>query len=180
MKKITKEKQLKIDNKANRISEIKLAKLPTKINILAIDQATKCGIAYELVGERPKWELWKLDIKNKESQGMKWLRFESKLKTFIVNNDIKVIAYELPAGRNINPIIHSSKLICIIEKMCAELNMEYIELSTGSIKKFATGNGNAKKDMMVEFAKKLWRYEGEDDNEADALHILHYLKTKIN
>ena len=71
-------------------------------------------------------------------------------------------------------------MICIIEKLCAELDLEYIELATGAIKKFATGNGNAGKPLMVEFAKKLWNYEGEDDNEADALHILHYLKTKIN
>jgi Holliday junction resolvasome RuvABC endonuclease subunit len=180
MKKVSKAKLEKLENKANRIAELKMAKVATKKNILGIDQATKCGIAYELVGSKPKSELWLLEIRNKESQGMKWLRFESKLKNFIVINKIEVIAYELPAGRNINPIIHSSKLICIIEKLCAEMNLEYIELSTGSIKKFATGNGNAKKDLMVEFAKKLWAYDGEDDNEADALHILHYLKTKIN
>lgn len=180
MKKVSKAKLEKLENKANRVAEIKVAKIPTKINILGIDQATNCGIAYELVGNKPKTELWKLEIRNKESQGMKWLRFESRLKNFIVNNDIKVIAYELPAGRNINPIIHSSKLIGVIEKICAELNLEYIELATGAVKKFATGNGNAKKDLMIEFAKKLWKYEGEDDNEADALHILHYLKTKIN
>lgn len=180
MKKITKAKQQKLDEKTRRINELKLARRPTEMNILALDQATNCGVAYELVGKPVKAELWKLEIKNKESQGMKWLRFEGRLKTFIKENDIKVIAYELPAGRNINPIIHSSKLICIVEKLCAELGLEYIELSTGAIKKFATNNGNAKKDLMVEFAKRLWKYEGEDDNEADALHILHYLKTKIN
>lgn len=180
MKKISKAKQEQLDNKARRVNEIKLAKRPTEINILALDQATNCGVAYELVGQPPKVELWKLDIKNKESQGMKWLRFEGRLRTFVKENDIKVIAYELPAGRNINPIIHSSKLICIVEKLCAELGLEYIELATGAIKKFATNNGNAKKDLMVEFAHKLWKYEGKDDNEADALHILHYLKTKIS
>jgi Holliday junction resolvasome RuvABC endonuclease subunit len=111
---------------------------------------------------------------------MKWLRFESRLKQFIVSNKIKVVAYELPAGRNINPIIHSSKLICIIEKICAELDLEYVELATGAIKKFATGNGGAGKPLMIEFAEKLWGYEGDDDNQADALHILHFLKSKIN
>lgn len=179
MKKLSKEKQRKLDKKNERILEIKKAKKPSSLNILAIDQATNCGIAYEVNGEKPKCELWNLSIKNKESQGMKWLRFEAKLKSFIVNKDIKVIAYELPAGRNINPIIHSSKLICIVEKLCAELEIEYIELSTGSIKFFATGNGNANKSMMIEYANKLWGYTGKDDNEADALHILHYLKSKI-
>lgn len=180
MKKISKALTEKLEKKAIRVSEISKARKSTNVNILAIDQATSCGIAYELVGEKPKVELWKLEIKSKESQGMKWLRFESKLKSFIVNKKIKIIAYELPAGRNINPIIHSSKLICIIEKLCAELGLDYIEMATGAIKKFATGNGNAKKDLMIKFASKLWGYEGEDDNEADALHILHLLKSKIN
>jgi len=180
MAKLTKALQIKLEEKTKRITELKAAKKPTTSNILAIDQATICGIAYQLVGDEPKVERWDLSIKNKESQGLKWLRFESRLKAFVTKNKIKVIAYELPAGRNINPIIHSSKLICIVEKLCAELSLEYIELSTGSIKKFATGNGSAKKDMMIEFARKLWGYEGNDDNEADALHILHYLKSKIN
>lgn len=180
MAKMTKALKLKLEEKTKRITELRLSKKPILFNILAIDQATRCGIAYQLVGKQPKVELWDLTIKNKESQGLKWLRFESKLKAFITKNDIKVIAYELPAGRNINPIIHSSKLICIIEKLCAQLSIEYIELSTGSIKKFATGSGSANKDMMIDFAKKLWGYEGGDDNEADALHILHYLKSKIN
>lgn len=177
---MNKAEKLRIEQKQNRISELKLSKKPTNRNILAIDQATKCGIAYEIIGEQPKVELWDLSIKNKESQGLKWLRFESRLKSFLLKNQIKIVAYELPAGRNINPIIHSSKLICIVEKLCAELSLEYIELSTGSIKKFATGSGSANKQLMVEFAQKLWGYSGDNDNEADALHILHYLKSKIN
>lgn len=180
MKKMTKAQQKLIEETEFREEQLRIASKPTGINILAIDQATKSGIAYELVGEAPKVELWDLSIKNKESQGMKWLRFESRLSNFVKENEIKVVAYELPAGRNMNPIIHASKLICIIEKVCAENKIEYLETATGSIKKFATGKGNADKSMMIQAAKELWWYEGSDDNEADALHILHFLKSRIN
>ena len=67
-----------------------------------------------------------------------------------------------------------------MEKVATELEIEYIEFSASSIKKFATNNGNANKELMVEFSKKLWGYEGEDNNIADAIHIVKYLKTKIN
>lgn len=171
----------KLEDKIKRAKEIKLAKKTSPINILGIDQATKCGIAYEVENDpEVKTELWNLEIKTKESQGMKWIRFESRLKQFLNANKIAVLAYELPAGRNMKPIIHSSKLIGIIEKTCVELDIEYIEFSASSVKKFATGNGNANKKLMVEYSKKLWGYKGEDDNEADAIHILKYLKTKIN
>lgn len=176
----TKSKQKAIDDKVGRARKIKTALKPVSMNLMAIDQATKCGIAWQLVGSDYNCELWDLSIKSKESQGMKWIRFESRLKDFLVKNKINVIAYELPSGRNINPIIHSSKLICIIEKLSTELGVEYIEFSSKEVKKFATNNGNAGKPLMIEFADKLWGYKGSDDNEADAIHILHLLKSKIN
>lgn len=178
---MNKAEQQKHDDKIERLKKIKTARNPCPYNIAALDQATLCGISFEAAEtNEPQIELWDLSIGTRESQGMKWLRFESKLKKFLTDNDIQIIAYELPAGRNINPIIHSSKLIAIIEKSCVEMEIEYVEFSAGEVKKFATGNGNANKVMMKEYAKKLWNYEGDDDNEADALHILHLLKAKVN
>jgi crossover junction endodeoxyribonuclease RuvC len=177
----SKAKQKKIDDKVHRAKQLKLSKKQPLINIAAFDQATLCGVAFQASNsDVVNVELWNLKIKSKESQGMKWIRFESRLLKFIRENSIEVIAYELPSGRNINPIIHSSKLIAIIEKTCVENEVEYIEFSASEIKKFATGKGNANKEMMIEYARSLWGYEGKDDNEADALHILHLLKAKIN
>lgn len=180
MKKRSKAKQKLIDEKVKRAGQLRLARKQPSINIVAFDQATMCGVAYQEVGEPFGVELWDLKIKSKESQGMKWIRFEARVKKFLAKHDIKALAYELPSGRNINPIIHSSKLICILEKVCVESGIEYVELSSSEIKKFGTGKGNANKVMMIEAAKELWGYEGEDDNEADAIHILHLLKSKIN
>jgi Holliday junction resolvasome RuvABC endonuclease subunit len=179
-KKITKAQQQKMDDKLHRSNLIKISRRDIKLNIVAFDQATKCGVAFQMVGEQPEVQLWDMALKSKESQGMKWIRFESKVRELLKSKKIKVLAYELPAGRNINPIIHSSKMICILEKTCSELDIEYVEFSAGEVKKFATGSGAAGKPLMIEYAKKLWGYEGEDDNEADALHILHLLKSKIN
>lgn len=178
-KKITKAKRKKIDEQFQRAVEIKKAKKDVLFPIVAFDQATKCGVAYQLPGRQPKTELWNLTLKSYESNGMKWIRFEGKVRDFLKKIKAKAVAYELPAGRNLKPIIHSSKMIGIIEKVATELEIEYIEFSSSQVKKFATGKGNANKEMMIEYAKKLWKFEGQDDNEADALHILHYLKTKL-
>lgn len=180
MKKRTKANQKKIDDKLKRAKQLRLAKKNPTINIAAFDQATMCGVAYQNVGKTYFPELWDLKIRSKESQGMKWIRFEARLKKFLEKHETKVLAYELPSGRNINPIIHSSKLIGVIEKVCVEMEVEYIELSSSEIKKFATGKGNAGKPEMIKYAKELWDYQGDDDNEADAIHILHLLKSKIN
>lgn len=175
-----KEQQRKFDDKIARAKQIKKSRQVPKFPLLGIDQANLSGMAFQTDNmKEPKTELFDLSIGTKESQGFKWLRWESRLRTFLKEKGIKALAYELPAGRNIKPIIHSSKLIAIIEKVCVELEIEYIEFSSSEVKKFATGNGNANKEKMVEAAKKLWGYEGKDDNEADALHILQLLKAKI-
>ncbi len=178
---MTKAEREKRDKKLKRLKEIKISRRPLNLNLAAFDQATLCGVAFQLKGgSPPKSELWDLKINTSESQGMKWIRFESRLRAFLKSLNINALAYELPAGRNIKPIIHSSKLIGVIEKVCVELDVEYIEFSASQIKAFATGNGNAGKPLMIKAAKRLWGYKGDDDNEADALHILHYLKTKLN
>lgn len=176
---MNKKQQKKFYDKKERAFNLKKARIPTTINLMSFDQATKCGVAIELVGQKPFVELWDLSIKNKESQGVKWIRFEKRLKEYIKKYDIKLISYELPAGRNINPIVHSSKLIGIIEKTCVELNIEYMEVPTTGVKKFATGKGIANKEKMLKSANILWGYKGNDDNEADALHILHFTKIRL-
>ena len=43
-----------------------------------------------------------------------------------------------------------------------------------TLKKFVTGNGNAKKDQMREAVHERWGYWYEDDNEADAHALMQY------
>ena len=54
----------------------------------------------------------------------------------------------------------------------------YQGVPVGTIKKHATGKGNASKAMMIEAAQARG-YRPVDDNEADAIAILHWaLETK--
>jgi Holliday junction resolvasome RuvABC endonuclease subunit len=50
----------------------------------------------------------------------------------------------------------------------------YQGVPVGSIKKHATGKGNASKEMMIAAAKARG-FRPADDNEADALAILHWV-----
>ena len=53
-----------------------------------------------------------------------------------------------------------------------DLDCQIIGIPVGTIKKHATGKGNASKEMMIEAARKKLGYKDDDDNEADALWIL--------
>lgn len=60
-----------------------------------------------------------------------------------------------------------------VQTFCEEQGIEYNAVAVGTIKKFWTGKGNAKKDKMI--AEAISRgFKVSDDNEADALALLHY------
>jgi|688.fasta_scaffold286682_1 Holliday junction resolvasome RuvABC endonuclease subunit len=146
-----------------------------KFNILAIDQASNCGWK-----TKNAYGVWDFNTKKDESSGMKMLRFRSKLKEVCELEQINLIVYERVAGRHANSIIHASKMVAMIETFCEENNIEYKAVSATEVKKFATGKGNANKDKMIEAARLKYGYEGNDDNEADAILIYHHTLLELN
>lgn len=140
----------------------------SKINILAIDQASSCGWA-----TRNGSGTWNLKTLKDESSGMKGLRFRSKLKEVCELENINLVVYERVAGMHANSIIHSAKMVAVIEMFCEESGIEYRAYSAPAIKKFATGKGNANKEAMVAAARLKYGYTGTSDDEADALHLYH-------
>ena len=143
------------------------------MKILAIDPSSNTGWAIN----NNIYGLWDLSTRKDESMGMKLIRFKSKLQEIHELEKLDVIVYERPGGRNIYPIIHQSKLTAIIEMFCDENKINYRAYSAGEIKKFATGKGNSNKEAMIK-AAKIYGYDGNDDNIADALHLLNLCKSE--
>lgn len=146
----------------------------TPIRLLAIDQASNCGWCTAHASG-----VWNFNTRKDESAGMKLLRFRAKLKEVCELEQINLIAYERVAGFHKNAIIHASKMVAIIESFCEENNIDYKAVSATEVKKFATGKGNAGKQEMIASATLKLGYEGNDDNEADAMWIYQLLKDEL-
>lgn len=139
------------------------------MNILALDVATKCGWA--VTGGI--YGYWDLSPKRDESSGMRLIRFRSKLKEIISTMPIDIVVFERTAGFHTGALIVQSELHGVLKVTLEDLNLQYKAYSATEIKKFATGKGNAGKPAMIEAACRMYGYKGSNDNEADALHILH-------
>lgn len=150
-----------------------LSKL-TKANVLALDIASHCGYRYVKGGGT--WYFPNNDKAPKklgEDYGQHKV-FRQKIIDFISEHDIKVIAAE--------DVIYSHfvdfRKLCmfrgILSEVCESLGIPVIYFKPSDIKKWATGNGNADKKMMIEYCKKRWHIDPVDDNEADATHIWFY------
>lgn len=137
--------------------------------VLALDPATVTGWALSplLSGT------WDLTLKRDESIGMKFLRLRAKLNELYDNYDFKVVVYE--AARNAQPkmqgaLVHQAQLQAIIVDWAHSNGLDYKGYSPKEIKKWATKNGNASKDIMVAAAKRLFpEINILSDDHADAL-----------
>lgn len=140
------------------------------MKILALDIATKTGWKTETASG-----VWNLKPNRGESEGMRVVRFKSKVKEMIELEGINLIAYERPAGMHKSSIMVASEMVGVLKDLCIEKEVQLACYSATEIKKFATGKGNANKELMIKRAVELG-FNPIDDNEADAIHL--YLLAK--
>lgn len=140
--------------------------MENKINILALDPATKTGFACKNASG-----VWDLKTKSYESKGMRLIKLRSSLDEICKAENINFVVYEKPGGRNYNALKSHSNFEGIIQAYCLDNGIEYKGYSAGEIKRFATGKGNANKQAMIDAFKDKKGYDPIDDNEADAFHL---------
>jgi len=146
------------------------------MKILAIDPATVTGWAHS----SGSCGIWNLKIRPDESNGMRLIRFESKLNEVLAGPGIDLVVYEaVTAGggpkANLNAIKLATKLQAIIERFCEEKGIDCCSFNLSTIKAHAIPEKGKKRDKvaMVEAAKKRWpEKEILTDDVADACWLL--------
>lgn len=142
------------------------------MRILAIDPSTKTGWAVLARGwTRPESGVQVFDLRRGESPGMRFIRFRAWLES-MAQWEPELYVYEQAHHRG-----GAATELCVgfttrIIEEAARRGAQHAGVHTGTLKKFATGRGNAEKDAMIEAARHRWAIEPQDDNEADALELL--------
>lgn len=144
------------------------------IKILALDIATKTGWKTKTASG-----VWDLKPNRGESEGMRVVRFKSKVREMISLEAITLVSYERPAGLYKSSLMVASEMIGVLKDLCIELGIELACYSATEIKKFATGKGNANKEAMIEKAIEMG-YNPKDDNEADAIHLYNLTVSDVS
>lgn len=140
------------------------------MNILALDLGTKCGFACSCGASG----VWCLKPKATESIGQRYLRFKEHLEAHAMFCDFGHIFYEeVHAHMAVDAAHVFGGLQAILQTYCLEHKVEYRGIGVKTIKKYATGNGNADKKKMISMAIiKFKSINVIDDNHADALWLL--------
>jgi crossover junction endodeoxyribonuclease RuvC len=146
----------------------------TRKVILALDLGTKCGFAVSAARGVVVSGTWNLaDAKDKEAR---FLRFREYLDRTHKNYGLTHIGFELVAahkGTQAGHIYGGFKAVMF--NWCADNVLgKPVGVPVGTLKKYWCGKGNADKTAMIARAREAG-YEPADDNEADAIALLHYI-----
>jgi Holliday junction resolvasome RuvABC endonuclease subunit len=145
--------------------------------LLALDLATRTGWALQ-EGLRYESGYESFAIGRGESPGMRYVAFNRWLN-LIVPPTLELVVYEQPfAMRSGQAAEIALGFATRVQELCAQRHIEHSAVNGSRLKKWATGHGNAKKTDMMEAVARRWR-RVDDDNEADAVALLHYALAEI-
>lgn len=140
----------------------------TGFNLLALDIATHTGFCTDTTSG-----VWDLTPRKNESKGMRLIKFKASLREIIQSEQINLVVFEGAVTYGKFPNHVGVELQGVLKLFCEENGIEYRSYMPTEVKKFATGKGNSDKIKMIQAAKEKYGYEGNNDNEADAIHIYH-------
>lgn len=145
--------------------------------ILALDLGTKTGWALWRKGSIVYSGVQNFKVGRFDGGGMRFLKFGRWLDQ-VVGEDHEGLTVFYEEVRNHGPggtdAAHAyGGFWATLTAWCELRNTPYSGVPVGTIKKFATGKGNANKEQMIQAAVDRG-FTPDDDNEADAIALLHW------
>jgi Holliday junction resolvasome RuvABC endonuclease subunit len=142
------------------------------MTLLALDLGTTTGWACRDKHNITLSGIWDLRGGRFEGGGMRFVRFKSMLEQMHRMHPVTRIAYEEVRRHAATDAAHVyGGLMATLTSWCEGEKIPYEAIPVGTIKKHATGKGNANKAAMIE-AVKAKGFSPKDDNEADAIALL--------
>jgi len=155
---------------------------------IGLDIGTSFGWAVlDNDGERVSYGTWDLSGTRHEGGGMRELRLRRLLRDLIAETqgigEIVAVGYELVRRRARVSGIETGhvygELRGVVKAMCAELSVPFGSTEVGTMKKLATGKGNADKAAMMKAAKTRWSLAEAGEDEADALWAADVIRLEV-
>jgi Holliday junction resolvasome RuvABC endonuclease subunit len=149
--------------------------------MLFIDPATACGFAAgSMVEGKPQLISgeWDLSRTRFDAWAMTPIKLKRELEALHKSTGFTHVGYEQVRRHMSTDAAHLyGALVAAIQEFCMIKGIPFESVGVGTLKKFWTGKGNAKKPDMILAARERG-FEPATDNEADALAGWHWLQAR--
>lgn len=151
------------------------------MRVIGIDPGTKCGWSVlDAEGQRIASGVWDLSSKRHEGGGMRFVRARVSMGELLDAFPDAVVGYEeVRRHKGVAAAHVYGGLVSHLQELCESRQLPYTAVWLGTVKKAATGKGNAGKAAMIAAARARWSMEPADDNEADALWVAETLRLEV-
>lgn len=141
-------------------------------NILALDLGTTAGWALRNAGVIQHGFI-SFKGHRYEGGGMRYLRFGRWLGEIAASAEVSAVYFEeVRRHAGVDAAHVYGGLLATLTAWCESRDIPYQGVPVGTIKRHATGKGNASKEQVIAAMRALG-HPVADDNEADALALLH-------
>lgn len=142
-------------------------------NILALDLGTTMGWALRNAGVIQHGFI-SFKGHRYEGGGMRYLRFGRWLSEVAASAQVSAVYFEeVRRHAGVDAAHVYGGLLATLTAWCESRDIPYQGVPVGTIKRHATGKGNASKEQVIA-AMRVLGHPVADDNEADALALLHW------
>lgn len=160
--------------------------------MLALDLGTKTGWALldqrgqVLSGTLVLAKAKEIKEQNGRELDCRYCRLAEFVSGLVRNNEVEVLGFEDVefSTYTAQTQLWASLRGAVWSVGCGLPSLEIEAVPVGTLKKFATGHGNATKDMMAAALRRshpdFFVGSQPDDNEVDAIHLLHYIQKLWN
>ena len=154
------------------------------MTVLALDLGTKTGWGLHEHG-RITSGVQTFDVKRGESPGMRYLRLDRWLDELAGEDHdvpLALLVYEQPHMRGGHATEVLAGFATRVQAWCAQRGVEHQAVHTATLKKWTTGSGRGDKRAMYDAVLRRWPAVvavDSDDNEIDALALLHYALAEL-
>lgn len=126
---------------------------------------------------------WDLSPNRFEGGGMRYVKCQSAFRKLLftfseVADGVVVGMEEVPFIKHATAAQVYGGLMASLQTICEELDVPYQGRPVKTVKRLATGNGNAGKPAMVKAALERWGH-ADTNNEADALWVAESLRLEL-
>lgn len=146
-----------------------------RVNLISLDLGTKCGWASKSGGVVNSGTM-NFTLSRFDGRGMQFLKFRKFLTELTDAVSPELISLEeVRRHLGVDAAHAYGGYLAHVSAYCEGVGIAHTGVPVGTIKKHATGKGNASKEDMIAAAKKLYPDQDiVDDNQADALCLLSY------